>query len=791
MAEGTIGSLQLKKHSLTIKVLSVELKKTHIPISNPFNDENPLYSLSFKLWGSNGEIVNPATISLDNWAQLLVKVQGANLDESEESLKHLKLIGIPQFSDNKPSLESLSRSPFYLESDNCVAINKIFEFTVKFKPYSTTVPWGFCGDVIWFLKNDPEPPVSILTPTQLEVYAIVEDIALAYQKLGIPRELLKLFVLPTIEQKIAKLEDWTNWVVRRCHASKYDVEPLGSIERIHCYRYDIGGGRRNFLSDVMFDLDSWLKNRFEEMEGQRKPQRINCYDQAGLVNCCLFLGYPYKFKGGDDVKSLPKWLTKNNKQNIDLGVEKFTIGVWWKGCEKKAQHIPRFGYINETDLVGWGITNDPFFRHALTGEARSDFKNHKWVSIRSGGDILAADACAGPALPFTKVPDVSPVTFAGATIDDYLDSVIDVEGIPADEKEVAWKYKDFKLHDARLTQPVQTIGSIHEEWKYYDFDEPVEKRIRDLLIEESKPILLNVDDLLDFIRAKFPTKRGWAVPRHCIQTVANRSNITLHLYHNSKEEPHNMDNATSVPPNATRKYLFIEVDIMKTLEAALNQARTEAAGFSSGLNHLVTFEVEPECQAHHVSGEKHECLDADLHLKPAEGMATQYVMIFSNILIHIRGEGMDQEAANLSKDVRLYINKIRSDDLAAEAKSNEDGTQESIVSRELKEFLNVKMPKSIKVGLEVEIPIKSPDFPHFAKIAQMNIHSETGNIYIQQPIWGDDGWTIRFMARTTENTVLVDGEWKKVEHDTLKITFAEISTYTPGTLEYGVNIDAA
>lgn len=85
------------------------------------------------------------------------------------------------------------------------------------------------------------------------------------------------------------------------------------------YYYRAGGGAPHYAGGAMggsFDLDSWLHDR----EKKLLHKVLNCYDQAGIVQLATLLGVP------------------NGK-------------IGW-------EHKQPFGFINKTNLVGWGECNN-------------------------------------------------------------------------------------------------------------------------------------------------------------------------------------------------------------------------------------------------------------------------------------------------------------------------------------------------------------------------------------------------------------------------------------------------
>jgi len=78
--------------------------------------------------------------------------------------------------------------------------------------------------------------------------------------------------------------------------------------------------RTDMLKDrVVFFLDTWL-DHLEERDSKGVWYTLNCYDQAAAVQAIVALGAP-----------------------VDR--------IWWI-------YKQPFGYINQTDLVGWGAVSN-------------------------------------------------------------------------------------------------------------------------------------------------------------------------------------------------------------------------------------------------------------------------------------------------------------------------------------------------------------------------------------------------------------------------------------------------
>ncbi|OIW27036.1 hypothetical protein CONLIGDRAFT_683974 [Coniochaeta ligniaria NRRL 30616] len=266
------------------------------------------------------------------------------------------------------------------------------------------MPWGFKDDIIWsatFTYEGITASVPGFSRTHLELYAVSPKLPAYYLSGGVPLELLQLFVEPASKvSTLHNLDDWVAWVVRRCHASRADKIVVGKEaspnevpvqDRIHYFVYDIWHGANNYTGGGYgrtFHLDSWLDDYNKKAAGNT----VNCYDQAAIVQLVTLLGVP---------DGRIRWMFKEP-----------------------------FGYIRDTDLVGWGKTNNPFYRNIDTDkeipapekmlDRSNPFKNHAFISyMKTGSDSwFALDACAGPV-----TGDKSVQQYLTDDIDDGYDSV--------------------------------------------------------------------------------------------------------------------------------------------------------------------------------------------------------------------------------------------------------------------------------------------------------------------------------------------------------------------------------
>jgi len=282
------------------------------------------------------------------------------------------------------------------------------EVTVTIPP--STVPWACKETILWtstIFSGSETWTVDLDTPVQL--YAVSSEMAPMYAKEGIPEDMLDLFVDQYPGTASSSIADWITWVVKRCHASTTDQDPkLANQQRIHGYYYNVYTGAPRFTSGIdylRFDLLNWLKFR----QAQHSSfQNVNCYDQASIVVSALNLGLSYYLR--DQNGNIVTGSSSSGK----VGSQVTTIQRFFKGTYNGDNLPKRFGYINQTDLVGWGECNSPFFAGnenkkiindgvKTAGFAdRTSFANHYFVcynTLDSQGVVVqnALDACAGPA----------------------------------------------------------------------------------------------------------------------------------------------------------------------------------------------------------------------------------------------------------------------------------------------------------------------------------------------------------------------------------------------------------
>lgn len=282
------------------------------------------------------------------------------------------------------------------------------EFPVAITGATKGVPWGINKTLTWSATDGNE--TYIVGDTQLELYALANDLAPVFRDDAINLELLQDMVLPSLDLGL-DYAGWVEYVTRTAFTSSAD--PVAAVKYVndykdqaaHSYRYNVFNGQPRFSSFGnglwRFNYDMWNAGRKEKTDNYYV---LNCYDQAALLYLGLSLGIDDVFLDGSG-SVVPDSQEKNQVLK--------NVGIFYK---------EPYGYIKETDLIGWGNVNNPFFdpkddtsrvitdeqdaaRKAEKKPVRDAYLNHKFVYLRKPGTqtdykapdaFIALDACAGP-----------------------------------------------------------------------------------------------------------------------------------------------------------------------------------------------------------------------------------------------------------------------------------------------------------------------------------------------------------------------------------------------------------
>jgi len=211
---------------------------------------------------------------------------------------------------------------------------------------STAFPWALVGDAEWKLYIPSTRQSIKITTTRLEIYGLTKNLPKYFANV-IDVGFLRAMILPA---RHSGETDWISYVI------KMIFESYGPF----CFRYDTRYGASHFGPygyGGNFNLRSWVR------QSLTRNTVVNCYDQAGIFQ-------------------------------IGIGLSPHAKSTW--------KFLSPFGYITQTNLIGVGPCNNPFYESngstALIDNndtERTAFGNHCFVSVASTEDHIA-DACAGP-----------------------------------------------------------------------------------------------------------------------------------------------------------------------------------------------------------------------------------------------------------------------------------------------------------------------------------------------------------------------------------------------------------
>jgi|GEM_PF-6538966 len=195
--------------------------------------------------------------------------------------------------------------------------------------------------------EDAEQPLEVDAP---ELLIFTSDGDLSFAPRGLPVELLRDLVDAAALLGPPTTPPWKGLVdkVFQGNPPRYDRENGGGSS------YTDIGNPANW-NKLTFHLSRYTAARINP------KSRLNCYDAAAYLQILL----------------RPSYLTRYCYMN-------------------------RFGYLQKTDLIGWGQCNNPFPKHTpalvvqQTSNKRTGFGNHAFCAPTHQGREYIADACAGP-----------------------------------------------------------------------------------------------------------------------------------------------------------------------------------------------------------------------------------------------------------------------------------------------------------------------------------------------------------------------------------------------------------
>lgn len=201
------------------------------------------------------------------------------------------------------------------------------------------------GDATWMLDAGSAGSKALKEKTRLELFFVLDKPSKIYKQ-GVWVEALRLNFKRAGLIGISDPAKVAASITKYCHSA-------------HGMRYDTKNGASHFgasnLGGASFQLMQYI------MKKGKDKNRVNCYDQAAAV------------------------------QSLAAAVG---VAMDW-------YFLQPYGYIQQTNLVGVGACNNPFFESngskpvvAATSKDRTAFGNHAFV----GGRDKINDSCAGPHL---------------------------------------------------------------------------------------------------------------------------------------------------------------------------------------------------------------------------------------------------------------------------------------------------------------------------------------------------------------------------------------------------------
>ncbi|WP_250436010.1 hypothetical protein [Hanstruepera flava] len=233
--------------------------------------------------------------------------------------------------------------------------------TVPIKRNASPHVFAYLEDdlIQWQLYNQTDNTTIAIGDTAIELYwvALNNDMPNLYRK-GIPVEGLRVMAKANLEARFPKIDGSGNIVVGVVSAATI----INSAFNYVAPRYDIWHGAPHFVT-----INSWNNitlhwQAFIHAHNNLPNSILNCYDEAAIAQYWLY-GYNYN-----------------------------AIAY----C-----YMNPFGYLAQTNLIGRGQCNNPFYGSSNTQPVvnqqdanRTAFGNHAFIRFNLTYGI--ADSCAGP-----------------------------------------------------------------------------------------------------------------------------------------------------------------------------------------------------------------------------------------------------------------------------------------------------------------------------------------------------------------------------------------------------------
>ncbi|VUC30620.1 unnamed protein product [Clonostachys rosea] len=274
----------------------------------------------------------------------------------------------------QPENKSIESAPCTEDLQIECHVDTGFKCQGRFKAARRNLPWGLKGKIQWSLVLTGYGDRTLqLAETDVELYFVA--VAKLPKKLfrGLPVSFFRRFLLPlrlmTDDMDINSFKDetlgrdihddeqgWLDYVVDKLHYQKST-------------RYDSWGSHNSYFQggDKPLAFDHWVNDCDEKAK-----HTLNCYDLAALVSVIVPLGIT------------------NPKYSLQM------------------KQMAPFGYINETNLIGWGPCNSPLTIGSsqvlgINDKNRTGFGSHIFMTISreptdeiNGPSELVLDATCRP-----------------------------------------------------------------------------------------------------------------------------------------------------------------------------------------------------------------------------------------------------------------------------------------------------------------------------------------------------------------------------------------------------------
>lgn len=220
-------------------------------------------------------------------------------------------------------------------------------------------PFGLWNEFVAVVWQDSK--VFVVTPPiRLELYWLPAEAQLSpVLSVGVPLQLLRMFVLPSTKNHTNSKAEWIKSTVGICHGSNKPYTAAISTTLRHWLKYDTLTGSGSFTATygpAFFDAVKWV-DAYRHWKLAKYVTKVNCYDQAAILQIVLSFGIPFR-------------------------------QIHW-------EYHQVYGFLgNDSKLVGWGECNNPYFNPregrgfdrtrqlVANGDSnRRPFRNHVYLTL--------------------------------------------------------------------------------------------------------------------------------------------------------------------------------------------------------------------------------------------------------------------------------------------------------------------------------------------------------------------------------------------------------------------------